>query len=88
MHYEIRITEYSKRKRNGEIVKTTRNASIDSMSNMYQVAKQAIDAAYIQDGAHVRIARMSFDPTTDSFRIEEYEFNVYDRKAEGLKPVK
>lgn len=85
MHYEIRITEYGKR--NGEIVKMTRNASIDHSGNMYQVANAAINAAFINDGASVRIARMNFDPTTDSFKIDEYKFNVYDGKADEINPV-
>lgn len=85
MNYQIHITEYGKR--NGEIVKMTRNASIDHSGNMYQVAKAAIDAAFIKDGASVRIARMAFDPTIDSFKIDEYKFTVYGGKADEIVPA-
>lgn len=85
MHYEIHITEYGKR--NGEIVKMTRDAEINHNGNLYQVANAVIDAAFINDGALVRIARMNFDPTTDSFKIEEYKFNVYEEKAQEIVPV-
>ena len=79
MHYEIHIDE------NG----MTRNASIDTNDrSIYKAAQLIIGATFAKEGAFVRFASVSYDPTTDSFRITEYSFNVKDGKYSDLKPSK
>lgn len=79
--YEIKITEWN----NDRTKSTVRTHSIGSFSRTPKgTAQEIISVFNVRDGANVRFAKMGFDPTTDSFRVTEFTFDVIDGKEDNL----
>lgn len=62
--------------------------TLDMMNNsITRAAFNIMRNANVQEGGHVRFARLSFDCPSERFTVIEYEFDVIGGKVENLKPV-